>query len=118
MFFFSTEDTTPGKPTFSSLKKFPHAILVGWQPPDNAGLICVTGYKISWGENSPYQFSIGPLSSDTKQYLIKGLSKYSVIFTWFTSLINSPYFAMQDCKTLHIYLVAKYLKKYMIILKE
>ncbi|KAL9985599.1 hypothetical protein ACROYT_G008021 [Oculina patagonica] len=67
------EDTTPGKPTFVLLKKFPNAILVGWQPPDNAGLVCVTGYRISWGENSPYQFSIGPLSSDKTQYLIKGL---------------------------------------------
>lgn len=70
------EDTTPGKPKFNMLKEFSNAILVGWQPPENAGLVCVTGYKIEWGENIPHQFSVGPLSSGKTQHLIKGLCKY------------------------------------------
>ena len=77
-----TEDTTPGKPEFSLLKDFSNAILVGWQPPENAGLVCITGYKIEWGENSPYQVNVD-LSKDKTQYLIKGLSKYTAIFIFY-----------------------------------
>ena len=88
-FLISTEDTTPGKPEFNLLRKFPNAILVGWQPPENAGLVCITGYKIEWGENSPFQVNVD-LSSDKTQYLIKGLSKYIVSFTHFLhSLVPS-----------------------------
>ena len=75
MFFSSTEDTEPGKPTLYLVEKFSNTILVGWQPPDNVGVVCVTGYKLFWGENSPFQFKKDSLSSDTTQYLIKGLSK-------------------------------------------
>lgn len=103
-FIISTEDTTPGKPEFNLLKEFSNAILLGWQPPENAGLVCVTGYKIEWGENIPYQFNVGPLRSDKTQYLIKGLSKYIVIFTWFTTFTSTPYFVMQEFKTLHMYI--------------
>ena len=78
----STEDTTPGKPEFNLVKEFSNAILVGWQPPENAGLVCITGYKIEWGENSPYQVNVD-LSKDKTQHLIKGLSKYIAIFTCF-----------------------------------
>jgi len=78
-FLISTEDTTPGKPEFNLLKEFSNTILVGWQPPENAGLVCITGYKIEWGENSPYQVNVD-LSSDKTQYLIKGLSKYIICY--------------------------------------
>lgn len=77
------------------LKEFSNAILVGWQPPENAGLVCVTGYKIEWGENIPHQFSVGPLSSDKTQHLIKGLCKYIAIFTWLTSFASSSSFVIQ-----------------------
>ena len=92
----STEDTTPGKPQFNLLKEFSNAILVGWQPPENAGLVCITGYKIEWGENSPYQVNVD-LSSDKTQYLIKGLGKYIAIFTCFLHSIvqYTSYFVMQ-----------------------
>ena len=88
------EDTTPGKPKFNLLKEFSNAILVGWQPPENAGLVCVTGYKIEWGENIPHQFSVGPLSSDKTQHLIKGLCKYIAIFTWLTAFASTSYFVL------------------------
>jgi len=81
----SIEDTTPGKPEFNLVKEFSNAILVGWQPPENAGLVCITGYKIEWGENSPYQVNVD-LSSDKTKYLIEGLSKYNAIFLFLHSL--------------------------------
>lgn len=67
------EDTTPGKPKFGEINKFRNAILVRWLPPDNAGLVCVTGYTLWWGENAPYQFSSEPLTGDKRQYLIENL---------------------------------------------
>lgn len=89
----STEDTTPGKPQFNLLKEFSNAILVGWQPPENAGLVCITGYKIEWGENSPYQVNVD-LSSDKTQYLIKGLGKFIAIFTCFLHNFNSTVYLL------------------------
>ncbi|KAM7446448.1 putative aminophospholipid-translocase [Porites harrisoni] len=67
------EETVPGKPRFDSIKRFPRAILVKWLPPDNSGLICVTGYSLGWGKNTPYQASSKPLSGDKTQYLINDL---------------------------------------------
>jgi len=74
------EDTPPGKPRLEEPEKFSNAILVRWLPPDNAGLVCVTGYSLRWGENSPFQFSSKPLSGGQTQYLIKELSKCSFFF--------------------------------------
>jgi len=90
----STEDTTPGKPEFNLLKEFSNAILVSWQPPENAGLVCITGYKIEWGENSPYQVNVD-LSSDKTQYLIKGLSKYICYFYLVWDIHYHHHFVMQ-----------------------
>ena len=84
-----TEDTTPGKPKFGELEKFSNAILVRWLPPDNIGLVCVTGYSLEWGENSPFQFSSNPLSGNETQYLIKELSKCKVCVPCFKQLINA-----------------------------
>ena len=69
------EETVPGKPKFDSIKRFSSAILVKWLPPDNSGLICVTGYSLGWGKNTPYQASSKPLSGDETQYLIDDLGK-------------------------------------------
>ena len=77
--FFPSEDTTPGKPKFGDIDRFRNAILVRWLPPDNAGLVCVTGYLLWWGENTPFHFSAGPLSKDHNHYLIKNLSEYKII---------------------------------------
>ena len=69
------------------LQPFSTAILVKWLPPDNVGLVCVTGYKLEWGENTPFQFSTGPqhLRSDQTEYVIKGLSKYTLYNHFFFS---------------------------------
>lgn len=67
------EDTTPGKPKFGDIERFQNAILVRWLPPDNAGLVCVTGYRLWWGENMPFHFSAEPLSGDKNHYLINNL---------------------------------------------
>lgn len=87
--FFSLEDTTPGKPKFGDIESFQNAILVRWLPPDNDGLVCVTGYRLWWGENMPFHFSAEPLSGDKYQYLIKNLSEYKIIlFFHFASIWN------------------------------
>ena len=78
--FFSLEDTTPGKPKFGDIERFQNAILVRWLPPDNAGLVCVTGYRLWWGENMPFHFSAEPLSGHKNHYLINNLSEYKIIF--------------------------------------
>lgn len=84
-----TEDTNPGRPKFGELEKFPNAILVRWLPPDNAGLVCVTEYKLGWGENTPFQFSSKPLSGNETEYLIKELSKCKVYVPCIKQLMNA-----------------------------
>ena len=69
------EETVPGKPKVDSIERFHSHILVKWLPPDNSGLICVTGYSLGWGKNTPYQASSKPLSGDETQYLIDDLGK-------------------------------------------
>ena len=69
------ENSHPGKPEITAEKAFSNMIVIKWAPPDDAGLICVTGYNLGWGERSPYNKTV-ELDSDKLEYIIRGLSKY------------------------------------------